>query len=430
MTTPASPQIHIERMMYRTSVAVSDESAASYALIKLIPTGSSERPPALNLALVLDVSGSMYEEDGTGVRRLARIQDAAVAALNKLGPEDTLAVVAFAHDAQVVLPSTPLIERARIEAVLRRIDRFDVDPAGTAMDMGLEKGLEEVARKAGPGRLSQIVVLTDGETSGEERCRQLALQAARDGIRLTLMGVGTEWNASLVKELARLSQGSWYYIDENQAQEAQRIFLEEFTHLAATAFTEVELHLWPVKDVRVKRVRQVVPQIRDLPLTEVEERHWRASIGTLERDRAARYILDLSLPPRPDGNYVIAQLEVTYATCVGRREGTGRVPLQVQYSAAGQGYINAEVARHLDEVQIFELNKNLQEALAINDAAEARRVAETISRKGELLGPRGAKKTMLARRVLDELHSGGRVSKKTMLAVDDVARMVEELPSG
>ncbi len=32
-------KIHIERMMHRNSIAVSGESAASYALIKLIPSG-------------------------------------------------------------------------------------------------------------------------------------------------------------------------------------------------------------------------------------------------------------------------------------------------------------------------------------------------------------------------------------------------------
>jgi hypothetical protein len=44
------------------------------------------------------------------------------------------------------------------------------------------------------------------------------------------------------------------------------------------------------------------------------------------------------------------------------------------------------------------------------------------------MGPRAAKKTMLAKQVLQELNVGGRVSKKTQLAVDDVARMVEETP--
>src|SRR5438105_1737323 len=126
-------KIHIERMMYRNSIAVAGQSAASYALIKLIPSGDGDQPLGLNLALVLDVSGSMYEEDGTGISRLKRIQQAAAAAIDKLRPEDTLAVVAFAHYAQVVLPSTGLAEKDKINDVIQRIDLFDVDPGGTAM---------------------------------------------------------------------------------------------------------------------------------------------------------------------------------------------------------------------------------------------------------------------------------------------------------
>jgi Ca-activated chloride channel homolog len=422
-------KIHIERMMYRNSVSVPGESAASYALVKLIPSmDASQTPLGLNLGLVLDVSGSMYEEDGTGTSRLRRIQQAALAAIRKLQPDDTLAVVAFAHNAQVVLPTTSLQERRNIEEVIERIDLFDVDPGGTSMDQGIALGLAEVERSARPGRLSQLLVLTDGETSGEQVCRQLAQQAAEKKIHFTVMGIGTEWNAGLLKDLARLAEGKWYYIDVDQAQEAARIFLEEFEHLAATAFGNVEMHLQPVKDVRVKRVRQVVPEIKELELTEAEERHLVAALGTLERDKPSRYILDLSLPRRPDGNYVLLQLEVSYDLRNGRRESTGKVPVQVQYSESGQGYVNAEVARHIDEVQIYELNKNLQQAIVSNDQAEAQRVAETISRKGELLGARAAKKTMLARQVLQELHVGGRVSRKTQLAVDDAARLAEEMP--
>jgi Ca-activated chloride channel family protein len=421
-------KIHIERMMYRNSIAVPGESAASYALVKLIPSGEGPKSLGLNLALVLDVSGSMYEEDGTGSSRLKRVQEAALAAIAKLRPDDTLAIVAFAHDAQVVLPSTSLAERAKIEDIIDRIDMYDVDPGGTCMDQGIELAMAEVEKSKADGRLSQIVVLTDGETSGEQKCRQLAQQAAEKRIHFTVMGIGTEWNASLLKDLARLAAGKWYYIDVNQAQETERIFLEEFEHLASAAFTNVEMHLWPVKDVRVKRVRQVLPEIKELPLIEPEERHLAVSVGTLERDKTSRYILDLSLPRRPDGNYVLLQMEVRYVLGNGRQESTGKVPLQIQYTEAGQGYINAEVAKHIDEVQIYELNKNLQQAIAENDQAEAQRVAETISRKGELLGPRAAKKTMLARQVLQELQVGGRVSKKTQLAVDDAARLAEEMP--
>ena len=79
-------KIHVERMMHRSSIAVAGESAASYALIKLIPSRPGRASPSrcrLNLALVLDVSGSMYEEDGTGIPRLKRVQDAAIAAISQ-----------------------------------------------------------------------------------------------------------------------------------------------------------------------------------------------------------------------------------------------------------------------------------------------------------------------------------------------------------
>src|SRR5881394_3341465 len=132
-------KIHVERMMHRSSIAVAGESAASYALIKLIPSGlgsGGSKPMALNLALVLDVSGSMYEEDGTNIARLKRVQDAAIAAIQKLKPEDTMTIVAFAHNALTLLPPTKISEKDKIEDIIRTIDMKDVDPGGTAMNDG------------------------------------------------------------------------------------------------------------------------------------------------------------------------------------------------------------------------------------------------------------------------------------------------------
>ena len=425
-------KIHVERMMHRNSIAVTGETAASYALVKLIPAGLAgpTKSMGLNLALVLDVSGSMYEEDGTGISRLKRIQDAAIAAIQKLKPDDTMTIVAFAHNAMVLLPPTKISEKEKIEEVIRRVDMFDVDPGGTAMNDGMRLALDEVEKLASPGTLSQVVVLTDGETSGEVECRQLAQRAHEKKIHLTLMGVGLDWKASLIKDLAKLSEGKWYYIDVNQASEAERIFIEEFETLAASAFMNVEMHLRPMKDIKIKRVRQVVPEIKELKIEEPEERHLVSSLGTLTKDSSTRFVLDLSLPKRPDGKFVIAQLEITYDLGGPQRETSGPIPLEMTYTAAGHGFINAEVARHIDEVQIFELNNNLQKAIATDNKAEVQRVAEQIEQKGQLMGPRAAKKTMLAKQVLQELNAGGRVSKKTQLAMEDSARMAEEMPTG
>ena len=421
-------KIHVERMMHRNSIAVTGESAASYALIKLIPTGLGGQPMGLNLALVLDVSGSMYEEDGTGISRLRRIQDAAMSALGKLKPDDNLAIIAFAHNALTLLPATQVSERDKIEEVIRKIDMYDVDPGGTSMNDGMRLGIEEVQKLSAPGRLSQVVILTDGETTGEQDCRDLAKSAAEQKIHMTLMGVGLDWKASLIKDLASLSGGKWYYIDVNEKADAERVFVEEFEALAATAFKDVEMHLRPMKDVKIKRVRQVVPEIKELAPKEPEDRHLVSELGTLTKDQSTRYVLDLSLPKRPDGKYVIAQMEITYDVGTGTRETTGPIPLEMSYTAAGHGYINAEVARHIDEVQLYEMNNNLQKAIAQDDKAAVQKVAEQIEQKGQLMGARAAKKTMLARQVLTELNAGGRVSKKTMLAMEDSARMAEEMP--
>ena len=419
-------KIHVERMMHRSSIAVSGESAVSYALVKLIPTGLGSKPMGLNIALCLDVSGSMYDEDGTGISRLKRIQDAALSAIKKLKPDDTLAIVAFGHDASVLLPPTPISDMAAIEKCINQIDRCDVDPGGTSMDEGMKLAIDEV-EKFGAGKLSQILVLTDGETSGERTCRELAQVAADKKIHLTLMGVGLDWKASLIKDLAKISQGKWYYIDVNSASETERVFDEEFQSLAASAFLDVELHLRPMKDVRIKRVRQVVPEIKEITPTEPEDRHLVAALGTLT-DQSVRYVLDLGLPKRADGKYVVAQMEITYNPGNGTRESSGPIPLEMTYTAAGHGYVNAEVARHIDEVQIFELNNNLQQAITTNNEQEVKRVAQEIERKGNLMGPRAAKKTMLARQVLTEMNAGGKVSKKTQLAMEDSARLAEEMP--
>ncbi len=151
------------------------------------------------------------------------------------------------------------------------------------------------------------------------------------------------------------------------------------------------MHLRPMKDVKIKRVRQVVPEIKEFPLKEPEERHLVAELGTLGKDVSTRYVLDLSLPKRPDGKYVIAQMELTYDVGTGTRESSGPIPLEMAYTSAGHGYVNAEVMRHIDEVQIFELNNNLQKAIAQDNKAEVQQRRRADREEGRVDGCAGGK---------------------------------------
>src|SRR5437763_11683164 len=161
---------------------------------------------------------------------------------------------------------------------------FDVDPGGTSMDQGISAGMGEVERQIGAGKLSQVIVLTDGETSGEQTCRNLAKEAAQKKIRFNIIGVGTEWNQSLIKDLAKLAEGDWGYIDVNDKSAAERVFAQEFAALAAAGFLDVEMHLRVKKDVKIKRVRMVVPEIKELTTEEPEgpdARHLVAKLGKI-----------------------------------------------------------------------------------------------------------------------------------------------------
>jgi hypothetical protein len=205
------------------------------------------------------------------------------------------------------------------------------------------------------------------------------------------------------------------------AKDTERVIMEEFASLAASGFLNVEMHIRAVKGVALKRMRQVSPDIKIFDMKEPEERHYAFQLGTLVRDNPTKYILDLNVPKRPDGKFALAQIEISFDSGAGTRESVS-VPLEIIYTAAGHGFINAEVAKHIDEVQVAEMNERLQKAIGAGQTQEVQKMAEQIMKKGELMGKAGAKKTMLAKQVLQEINAGGRVSKKTQLAMDDAAR--------
>ena len=185
-----------------------------------------------------------------------------------------------------------------------------------------------------------------------------------------------------------------------------------------------------MKDIKIKRVRQVVPEIKELTADRAGGAPPRRQLGTLEHDKSPRYILDLSLPKRPDGKFVIAQLEVTYDLGTGKREthragaaggDVHRGGPRLHQRRGGQAHRRGADLRAEQEPAAGHRDRTTR--------TRCSRWPQQIEKKGELMGPRAAKKTMLAKQVLQELNAGGRVSKKTQLAVDDAARMAEEMPT-
>ena len=81
----------------RDTVLSSAENFVLYLLLEAKPSGGNGVRLPLNLGIVLDRSGSMYDE-----KRLDYVSEAVKYILDHLGPEDSAAVVAFADKAAVV----------------------------------------------------------------------------------------------------------------------------------------------------------------------------------------------------------------------------------------------------------------------------------------------------------------------------------------
>jgi hypothetical protein len=359
-------RLNILRSVDRNPVRVPAEGATLYGLIKLLPTGDLLQRIRRGYVLVLNVSGAMYRQDGTGRSRLRRVQDAAIAMLSQLSPGDQVAVVAYAFAAEVVLPPTPLAgakERARVEAAIRTVETCAVDRGGNDLAQGIELGLQLAEKLAGQGCLTSLsILLTDEEMTDEEQCYELARHAARQHIPFTLFGLGVDWNASLAKQLAHLSGGTWHYIDASDAGSAQAVVLDIVESFDGNPFDAACLHLRGKEGIAVTRVWHLGDETRAVKLTEAEPRHWTAELGTLESEKPQRYLIQIRITARPDGKYTVLDVEATYG--MGRQDTTGCWPLEIVCNSSRDGRRSNEILRCIQQVEVLQANESPEPSVA------------------------------------------------------------------
>jgi Ca-activated chloride channel family protein len=135
-----------------------------------LATDRQQLRPA-NLALVIDKSGSMADAD-----KISRVKSALLALVSQLRDTDTLSIVVFDTDAQVILPARSLADRGYIRQLIR-----DVAPGGaTNIHSGLMLGYQEVRRNYRKGATNHPTDRRDRQSRrdrpGEDRSRFSAFQ--------------------------------------------------------------------------------------------------------------------------------------------------------------------------------------------------------------------------------------------------------------
>lgn len=176
-----------------------------------------DRPP-LNLAIAVDTSGSMAGE------AIDFLREGLFRMLDDLQPEDRITLVGFSSDA------TTLIESVAGDDAELSLAIGSIEASGkTNIYDGLRAAYESVEANADPERQNRVILLSDGEaTAGIQSTDKIVSMSAAynaEGYSLTTIGVGTDFDPELMRELSESGGGAFYYLEDPMA--VQEVFEEE-----------------------------------------------------------------------------------------------------------------------------------------------------------------------------------------------------------
>jgi Ca-activated chloride channel family protein len=282
---------------------VTGGSQLAYVLIEAKPTEmmAQVRMP-LNFALVLDHSGSMRGA------KLRNVKEAVKMVIDRLEPTDYVSVVIFDDSSQVIIPSMPANDKPGMKAAIDQIR----DAGGTTMSLGMINGLNELRRWSIPHAVSRMILLTDGVTYGDsDRCRQLARDAAANGIAIYPLGIGSDWDEDLLDSIGQLSGGLPAEFIRDPA-DALAIFEQQVQSAVDVAVRNASLIVRLPVGVSPKKVVKVLPIISELEQSVMSDRQIVVPLGDLEKDKPQSVLVELMIDPRPEGLFRIGQAELSY----------------------------------------------------------------------------------------------------------------------
>ena len=196
----------------------------------------SERGPA-SLVFLLDVSGSM-----SAANKLPLVKESLRLLLGRLRDDDRVAIVTYAGNSGLALPSTPVRRR---EEIVRAIE--SLEPAGaTNGAMGIQLAYDIAKANQVAGGLTRVILCTDGDfnvgTTGEGELVRLIAEKAKGGVFLTVLGFGMgNLKDSTLELLADKGNGAYGYVDTRR--EAEKLLVEQVSGTLVTIAKDVKLQV-------------------------------------------------------------------------------------------------------------------------------------------------------------------------------------------
>ena len=219
----------------------------------------------LNLVVVLDISGSMsssfnryyYDQFGNQQTREGNDEDwskskmqvaneAIVALMDHLNDDDRFGVVLFDDSSYLAKPLT-YVGNTDMDSVADHV--LEITPqGGTYMEAGIKQGTELFRELIAIDKTeyeNRIIFLTDampniGDTS-EEGLLGMTKKNADDGIYLTFIGIGVDFNTELTEAITKIRGANYYSVHSNS--EFKERMDDGFDYMVTPLVFDLELKL-------------------------------------------------------------------------------------------------------------------------------------------------------------------------------------------
>lgn len=280
----------------------SEQAQIAYLLVEATSSnGEMKQRTPLNLCLVVDRSASMKGE------KIENVKQAILNIIEHMNEEDYLSLVIFNEDAEVIVKSQPVSDK---EMLIYNVNEITYS-GGTSISQGMKAGLKELKKNLSDDRINRMIVLTDGQTYGdEEDCYELAGESGENGIRITALGVGDEWYEEVLDSIAERNAGKSDYIET--AQDIVPIFIEEMEIMESIVTQNNTLRLRFVDGVVPRKICRVVPYIEEFEDAIFTENEIKVDLGELDKKQGQGVLVEVLLPPKQEGRYRISQAELQY----------------------------------------------------------------------------------------------------------------------
>jgi Ca-activated chloride channel family protein len=198
---------------------------------------SADKVPPSNLVFLIDVSGSMMMPN-----KLPLVKQSINLLIDRLREEDRVALVVYAGQAGLVLPSTPGSEKETIRSAVNRLTAGGSTAGGAGIRLAYDVAKESFIK----GGNNRVILATDGDfnvgESDDGALTRLIEKRRDEGTYLTVLGFGYDnLNDQMMEQLADKGNGNYAYIDD--LLEAKKMFGTELTSTIYTVAKDVKLQV-------------------------------------------------------------------------------------------------------------------------------------------------------------------------------------------